>query len=85
MNAGTEGVHTPLVICIIVRCCLFADVAACCQVVLPLLAGSQGLGSGVEEVRTWMFCHTGFVCPYLRVCYCYCDCEMCMWFGLRHR
>lgn len=30
---------------------LFADVAACCVVVLPLLAGTAGLGSSVTEVR----------------------------------
>jgi hypothetical protein len=28
-----------------------ADVAGCCSVVLPLLAGSQGLGSSVVELR----------------------------------
>jgi hypothetical protein len=30
---------------------LAADVAGCCSVVLPLLAGSQGLGSSVPDVR----------------------------------
>lgn len=32
-------------------CHALADVAGCCRTVLPLLAGSVGLGSSVEVVR----------------------------------